>query len=326
MRNVRIRSDTFPLAAPFVIARGSKTAAEVVAVELREGGAVGRGEGVPYARYGESVASVEAQLRAVEAALGAGIARDELAALLPPGAARNAADCALWDLEAKLSGIGVDERIGLAAPSSTATALTVGIDTPERMAQAAAALLGADLIKVKVDADAPDLALTAVRAAAPKARLIVDPNESWTFDLLERMQPLLLALRIEFVEQPLPAGEDEMLDGFAPRVPICADESCHVAGDLERLAGRYGLVNIKLDKTGGLTEALVLLDCARRRGFGVMVGCMICTSLSIAPALRIAAAADYADLDGPLWLKQDRNGGIGLDAGRIIPPPPGFWG
>ena len=194
------------------------------------------------------------------------------------------------------------------------------------MAVAAAALADAPLIKVKVDGHEPEACLRAVRAAAPHPAMIVDPNEGWDLALLAELQPLLAELRVAFVEQPLPAAEDAGLAGFEPLVPICADESCHTAAELDMLAGRYGMVNIKLDKTGGLTEALVLLDAARARGFGVMVGCMISSSLSIAPALQLAAQADYADLDGPLWLKDDRPGGVVLRDGMLMPPANGFWG
>ncbi len=325
LRDVTARVERFPLARPFRISRGIKTLAEVVTVALREGAAEGRGEGVPYGRYGETVESVTAQIAAVEGALADGATRTEIQALLPPGAARNAVDCALWDLEARLGRGRVSEEIAGGPLQPTVTAITVSLDVPERMGEAAAALHAAELVKVKVDAEAPEACLRAVRAALPAMPLIVDPNESWDMALLERMQPLMLELGIAFVEQPLPAGEDRALEGFRPPVPVCADESCHTADDLEVLQSRYAMVNIKLDKTGGLTEALRLSEAARERGFGVMVGCMICSSLSIAPALIVAARADYADLDGPLWLAKDRPGGVLLRGGRLLPPEPGFW-
>lgn len=318
-RTVFSAIERWPLARPFRIARGVKTVAEVALVELTAAGVVGRGESVPYVRYGETPESVLAQIKALEPRLAAGLTRAELATALPPGAARNAIDCALWDLALK-SG-----EATLARPAPITTALTVGIDTPACMAEAATAIDG-PLIKVKVDAAAPGDALRAVRAARPDAILIVDPNESWSFALLQELQPLLAALAIAFVEQPIAAADDACLEGFTPLVPICADESCHVAADLPALRRRYGLVNLKLDKAGGLSEALAMLDQARALGFGVMVGCMICTSLSIAPALRLAGRADYADLDGPWWLARDRPGGVRLEGGRLLPPAPGFWG
>lgn len=318
--------ERLPLERPFRISRGVKTVAEVVTVELREGGCVGRGEAVPYARYDETPDAVAAQIAAVAPALREGATRADLAALLPPGAARNAVDCALWDLDAALSGRSVGSMTGWGDPGPVETALTVSLDSPASMAAATAAMVGARLIKVKVDASDPFEAIRAVRGSAADARLIVDPNESWDMSLLERIQPLLEELSVAFVEQPLPAGEDACLEGFRPRIPICADESCHTADDLETLKTRYGMVNIKLDKTGGLTGAIELLAAARALDLGVMVGCMVSSSLSIAPALHVAARADFADLDGPIWLAQDRAGGVTLRDGLLWPPSPGFWG
>lgn len=320
-RDVRSGIESWPLARPFRISRGVKTAADVVAVEIAVDGVTGRGEAVPYSRYGETPESVLAQVASVTEALADGAGRSTLAGLLPAGAARNALDCALWDLDAR-RGTGP-------LPTSLEpipTALTVSLDRPEAMGDAAAALAGVPLVKVKVDANEPELSLRAVRAAAPAPRLIVDPNESWDLALLKRLQPLLRELRVEFVEQPLPADLDAGLFGFDRLVPVCADESVHVSEDLGALIGRYDIVNLKLDKTGGLTEAFVLLEAARARGFGVMVGCMISTSLSIVPALHVAMHADYADLDGPWWLKEDRAGGITVKDGMILPPADGFWG
>ena len=325
MRDVRTSVEQWPLAAPFRISRGIKTVAEVVVVELHAGGRVGRGECVPYPRYGDTIESVSRQIEEVKGALAMGASRSELPGLLPPGPAMNAIDCALWDLEAALSGSSVQHMLGKVL-SPVATALTVSLDSPDKMAVAATALGEAALIKVKVNAEAPEACVRAVRSAAPGAALIVDPNESWDLDLLTRMQPILQELRVDFVEQPLPSEDDAGLEGFQPLVPICADESCHTAKDLDVLLRRYGMVNIKLDKTGGLTGGLELLEAARERGFGVMVGCMVSTSLSIAPAMHIAARADYADLDGPLLLKEDRPGGVSLQDGRLTPPTPGFWG
>lgn len=316
----------WPLARPFRISRGVKTTADVVQVEIRQGGVDGRGEAVPYARYGESVASVLEQLRDAAAAIEAGLSREELAVRMPAGAARNAIDCALWDLQARLSGRAVHLELGQPPLPTLVTAVTVGLDTPERMAAAARAVADAPLIKLKVAAEEPAARIRAVRAAAPQARLIVDPNESWTLDLLQALQPVLAEARVALVEQPLPAAEDAALAGFASVCPLCADESCHVRGDLDVVAGRYQVVNIKLDKTGGLTEALALLQAARERGLGVMVGCMVASSLGIVPALHVARHADFVDLDGPWWLREDAPGGVRIERGRLLPPAPGFWG
>jgi L-alanine-DL-glutamate epimerase-like enolase superfamily enzyme len=298
---------------------------ELVTVEIRQEGFSGLGETMPYARYGESLESVVRQIEAARPALAAGADRAELYSLLPPGAARQAVDCAMWDLEAKLSGRSVADRLGRPLTPVT-TAQTVSLDEPEKMGDAALALAAAPLVKVKLGPNDPEACLRAVRRSAPDVRMIVDANEGWDMPLLEGLQPALQELRIEFVEQPLPAGEDHALEGFSPLVPICADESCHTSADLDVLARRYAMINIKLGKTGGLTEALALLEAGRERGFGIMVGCMISTSLSIVPAMHVAALADYADLDGPLWLREDREGGVRLENGQIMPPAPGFWG
>jgi L-Ala-D/L-Glu epimerase len=234
-------------------------------------------------------------------------------------------DCALWDLQAQVEGRSVDEMIGHRLPTSLTTSVTISIDTPERMAEAASAVASAHLIKVKVDAR-PQAALEAVANAAPKAKLIVDPNESWDLGLLRDLQPLLARLPIAFVEQPLPASDDAALAEFKPLVPLCADESLHTTADLDRVAQRYQVINIKLDKTGGLTEALQLLAAARARRLDIMVGCMISTSLSIAPALQVAASADFVDLDGPWWLARDREHGVRIDAGILSVSSPFLWG
>ncbi|KRE89511.1 mandelate racemase [Frateuria sp. Soil773] len=326
LRELSIRHCRFPLVAPFRISRGVKHAADVVMVELRQGGKCGRGESVPYGRYGESVASVIDQLEALRAEVMAGMGRDELQARLPPGAARNALDAALWDLEASVGSVPVWAQLARPAPSPLTSALTVGIDTPERMAAAAAEIADAGLIKIKLDTHDSAARIEAVRRAAPTARLIVDPNESWDIDLLRALQPVLERSAVDLVEQPLPAENDDDLLGFSSRIPICADESCHVAADLPRLRGRYQAVNIKLDKTGGLTEAWRLLRSARAEGFRIMVGCMVGSSFGIAPALELAREAEFVDLDGPLWLKDDYPHGVSLRGGMLVPPSPGFWG
>jgi L-alanine-DL-glutamate epimerase-like enolase superfamily enzyme len=326
LRQLSVAHQSWPLAAPFRISRGVKHSAEVITVEINQGGVRGRGESVPYARYGETIDSVLQQIRLVANAIEAGSSRAELAQLLPAGAARNAVDCALWDLGARLAGTSVWSMLHRMQPQALTTALTISLDTPERMGAAAAKIASAGLIKVKVDAVDPAAQIRAVRQAAPSARLIVDPNESWTIDLLRRIEPTLVALDVALVEQPLPATDDSDLEGFSSTVPICADESCHVAADLPRLRGRYQVVNIKLDKTGGLTEALSLLSAARADGFRIMVGCMISSSLSIAPAFLVAQEAEFVDLDGPLWFKADHRGGVQSHDGVLQPVAPGFWG
>ncbi|HEX8216056.1 MAG TPA: N-acetyl-D-Glu racemase DgcA [Allosphingosinicella sp.] len=325
-RTLSAQHDSFALSAPFRISRGVKTAAEVVTVTVREGEAIGRGEAVPYPRYGESVASALASIEEARGLVETGAGRDALLDALPAGAARNAIDCALWDLEAKLTGRSVAEAIGGAEPRLVATALTIGIDAPDAMAKAAAALADAPVLKVKVDANEPEAQIRAVRAAAPRAALIVDPNESWDRALVEAMQGVLVETRIALLEQPVPADSDGWLEGFEPAVPICADESVHVAADLDLVERRYQAVNVKLDKAGGLTAALELARAARTRGLGLMTGCMVSSSLSIAPALHLALLSDFVDLDGPLWLRKDRPGGVRAEGGLLWPPAAGFWG
>lgn len=319
------RIERWPLARPFRISRGVKTEAIVAVVEAHLGNKVGRGEAVPYERYNETPEAVLAQLAVLEQHRPDALMRQELAKLLPAGAARNAVDCALWDLEAQVAGCSVDELIGRGLPTSFITSVTISIDTPDKMAEAARAVASAQLIKVKVDAR-PQAALQAVANAAPNAKLIVDPNESWDIGLLQNLQPFLAQLPIAFVEQPLPASEDAALAEFKPLVPLCADESLHTTADLDRVAQRYQVINIKLDKAGGLTEALQLLAAARARKLGIMVGCMISTSLSIAPALHVAASADFVDLDGPWWLARDREQGVRIDAGVLSVSSPFLWG
>jgi L-alanine-DL-glutamate epimerase-like enolase superfamily enzyme len=320
------RIERWPLARPFRISRGVRMQAEVVVVEARVGDKLGRGEGVPYARYGETPDTVLAQLALLAQQDPAHLTRAHLLKLLPAGAARNAVDCALWDLEAQITGRSVGEIIGEPLPTSLPTAVTVAIDTPENMAAAASAVAGAGLLKIKVDGQQPQAAIEAVAMAAPDARLIIDANESWTIDQLRELQQFLARLNIAFVEQPLPATGDAALAGFKPLVPICADESVHTSEDLPQVAGRYQLVNIKLDKAGGLTEALRLRAAARECKLGILVGCMVCTSLSIAAALQVAAGADYADLDGPWWLSRDRDHGVSIEAGVLTVKSPFLWG
>ena len=326
-RTLTVFGETFPLHTPFRISRGVKTAAEVVTVTIGQDGMTGRGESVPYPRYGESVASTIAAIEAGRAAIEQGLSRQDLLHLMPAGAARNAIDCALWDLELRLAGSDFAAALDLARPlRPIVTAMTISLDTPDTMARAAAALADAPLLKVKVDRSDPAALLAAVRAAAPQPRMIVDPNESWTIDEVRDLQGLMTDLRVDLLEQPLPADADDDLIGFRSAIPIAADESVHVAADLDALPDGYAVVNIKLDKAGGLTAALDLAAAARQRGLGVMTGCMICSSLSIAPAWAIAAKSDFADLDGPLWLAEDRTGGVSGANGLLLPPQPGFWG
>lgn len=327
-RALCMRSERWPLSRPFRISRGVKTAAEVVVVEIREanGCAVGRGEAVPYPRYGESTASVMSQIESLRTPLAGGLARHELLERLGAGAARNAVDCALWDLEAQAANAGVAGMLGESPVRPITTALTISLNAPADMAEAARNAACAPVIKIKVDGHDPALQIRAVRQVCPRSELIVDPNESWNADILREMQPVLVENRVALLEQPLPAGSEHQIEGFASSVPMCADESCHTAADLAQLIGHYQFVNIKLDKTGGLTAALELLHQARARGFGIMVGCMICTSLSIAPALHLARHARFVDVDGPLWLARDRAGGMRFSHRQIIPPQNGFWG
>ncbi|MEH3039987.1 MAG: dipeptide epimerase [Sphingomonas paucimobilis] len=326
LRHLDVAHDRFGLSTPFRISRGVKTAADVVTVTLRQGGTTGRGEAVPYARYGEGNEDTLAAIRAIAPALAEGAGRQDLAALLPAGAARNAVDCALWDLEARLADTTVAALAGLAEPVALPSAITIGLDTPDAMARAAARVATVPLLKVKVDRTDPAAQIAAIRSVAPTPRLIVDPNESWTIDTLRSLRERLTEWRVDLLEQPLPAADDGALATFDSPVPIAADEALHTAADLDRLAGRYDVVNIKLDKTGGLTEALVLAGRAHERGFGLMVGCMVCSSLGIAPATLLGGRAAFVDLDGPLWLSDDRPGGVTDHNGMLSPAAPGFWG
>ncbi|KQT34612.1 mandelate racemase [Sphingomonas sp. Leaf412] len=320
LRTLDARHDRFGLNAPFRISRGVKTAADVVTVTIRDGDHAGRGEGVPYPRYGETVEGALAAIEGVRALVEGGVTRAELAAIMPAGAARNAVDCALWDLEARLSGMPVT------LPDRIASAITIGIDTPDAMAAVASRHAAVPLLKVKVNREDAVAQIAAVRMVAPDPRLIVDPNESWRVEDIARWQDMLAAQRVDLLEQPVPADDDAGLEGLASAVPLCADEALHTRADLDRLRRRYKYVNIKLDKTGGLTEALALADAARDMGFGLMMGCMVSSSLSIAPAMLIAARAAFVDLDGPLWLSADRDGGVRDDGGYMLAPAAGFWG
>ena len=326
-RSLTVAGEILPLHTPFRISRGVRTAAQVVTVAIAQDGVTGRGECVPYPRYGENAESTILAIEAMRGAIEQGVTRHELLTLMPAGAARNAIDCALWDLELRLAGSDLASAFGLERPlRPIVTAMTVSLDTPDLMAAAAAALADAPLLKIKVDRSDPAAALKAVRAVAPKPKMIVDPNESWTIAEVRDLQGLMTDLRIDLLEQPLPADADHDLIGFRSAIPIAADEAVHVAADLGSLPDGYGVANIKLDKSGGLTAAIELAEAARARGLGVMTGCMICSSLSIAPAWAIAATSSFADLDGPLWLAEDRAGGVSAAHGIMSPPQPGFWG
>jgi L-alanine-DL-glutamate epimerase-like enolase superfamily enzyme len=325
-RALAVHHDRFALKTPFRIARGVKTVAEVVTVTIGEGVNVGRGEGVPYPRYGETIEGAIAEIDAVRGLIEQGATRADIGKAMRAGAARNAVDCALWDLEARLAGTSVAALAGIAPAGAIASAITIGIDTPDAMARAAHGAARVPILKIKVDRDGAAEQIAAVRAVAPAPRLIVDPNESWRVEDVADRLALLREHRVDLLEQPVPAGEDGGLAALAGAIPICADESLHTRADLDRLAGLYSHVNVKLDKTGGLTEALALAEAAQARGFGVMVGCMVCSSLGIAPAMLVAQGAEFVDLDGPLWLAEDRPGGARDDRGHLAPPAPGFWG
>jgi len=326
MRRVCVIQESWSIAGRFTISRGSKTASDVILVEIEEGGVKGRGECVPYAHYGETMASAAAAIEGILPALESGLERDELQSRLPAGAARNAVDCALWDLAAKRSGRPVWALAGLKRPGTIVTAYTLSLDTAENMAAAARKQADRPLLKLKL-AGPEDLdRVEAVHANAPKARLIVDANEGWTAEIYARLAPRLKQIGVELVEQPLPAGKDEALAGMTRPVAVCADESCHDRASLAAVAGRYDAVNIKLDKTGGLTEALALKREAEAAGYKIMVGCMLATSLSMAPALLLAEGAAFVDLDGPLLLSRDRQPGLVYDGSRIAPAEPALWG
>jgi L-alanine-DL-glutamate epimerase-like enolase superfamily enzyme len=325
-RRLSVATESWPIQGRFTISRGSVTAVELVVVTLSEGDAVGRGECRPYPRYGESPASVTAEIEVLATRLAEGLGRAELQGRLHPGAARNALDCALWDLEAKLSGRPAWELAGLPAPRPLVTAYTLSLDTPDAMARAAAANASRPLLKLKLAGEGDLERVAAVRQAAPASELIVDANEGWTVESYRAFAPALAALGVAMIEQPLPATADEGLRGEARPVPLCADESAHARAGLERFVGLYDLVNVKLDKTGGLTEALAMIAAARALNLGIMVGCMVATSLAMAPAVLAAQGADYVDLDGPLLLAEDRAEGLEFRGSTLQPPNAALWG
>jgi L-alanine-DL-glutamate epimerase-like enolase superfamily enzyme len=324
---VTARAEIWPLRQRFVTAHGAKSKIEPVVATVRVGTHVGRGECIAYPRYGETVTGVIAAIEGVAPALARTPDRRVLAELLPPCAARNALDCALWDLEAKQAGRRAWELAGIAMPATITTAYTLSADLPEAMAAAAAANRDRPLLKLKLVGDGADLArVEAVRASAPASRLVVDANEGWTVADYDALAPAFARLGVALIEQPLSAAEDGALAGRPRPVPVCADESVHVAADVARLADRYDVVNIKLDKAGGLTEALAMAEAARTHGLKVMVGCMMATSLAMAPAMLLAAQAEVVDLDGPLWLARDRSPPLAASGSRLAPPEPALWG
>ncbi|MCS6780547.1 MAG: dipeptide epimerase [Geminicoccaceae bacterium] len=325
-RRLEARHERFKIRGVFTIARGSRTHADVVLVEIHEGEARGRGEGVPYARYGETVASVLAQIEAQRPLIEGGGTRAELTKALPPGAARNALDCALWDLEAKLAKKPVWRLAGIQAPKSVTTAFTISLASPEAMAEAARQAADRPILKLKLGGEGDLARVRAVRAAAPKAKLIVDANESWHPDRVASWLDAMAEFGVELVEQPLPAGQDSMLADIPHPVPVAADESAHDAASLDRLVGCYELVNLKLDKTGGFTEGLAFARRAQELGFGLMVGCMLGTSLAMAPAMFLAQRASWVDLDGPLLLAEDRTPALRYQGSLVYPPSPDLWG
>jgi L-alanine-DL-glutamate epimerase-like enolase superfamily enzyme len=316
----------WPLARPLMTADGIKTTVDVVVAEISDGDSRGRGEGVPLRRYGESIDSVVAELEAMKGAVFSGLDRDTLQHAMPPGAARNALDCAFWDIDAKRTYRSVAELAGLGVVSPVVTAFTVAFDTPDKMAEQAVANRTRPLLRLELGGDGDVERVRAVREAAPAARIIVDANESWNEPQLREYMPMLIDLRVALIEQPLPADADDALARLEHPIPLCADESCRTLADLDRLDGKYQVINIKLDKVGGLTEALALAEEAKRRGLRIMVGGVISTSLGIAPTLLVAQQAEIVDLDGPLRLALDRGAGLRYDGSTIRPADPKLWG
>lgn len=319
MREVLVEVERFPIAGSFTISRGSRTEAVVVTVRIREDGLEGQGECVPYARYGESVESVVRQVEGIGERLRAGAGRDELLTLLPAGAARNAIDCALWDLEARRNGTSVAALAGRAPLKPVVTCYTLSLGSPESMREAAAKAAHRPLLKVKLGGDGDAERIAAVRDGAPGSRLVVDANEAWRPHNLAANLAACANAGVELIEQPLPAGDDAALADVDSNIAICADESIHDFASLGHLPGWYNAINIKLDKTGGLTDALRLLDAAKARGLGIMVGCMLGTSLAMRPAVILAQEADVIDLDGPLLLAKDRENPLRYDGSLLIP-------
>ena len=325
MPRLTVRIERWPISGSFIISRGAKTEAIVVIAEISDGELTGRGECVPYARYGENPEGVAAAIEALKADVAEGLERDSLQTRMKPSAARNALDCALWDLAARRAGKRAWELAGLPAPRPVTTAYTISLDAPDKMAADARAA-NYPLLKLKLGGAGDPERLAKVRAARLDARLIVDANEGWRTENLKENFSACAAANVELIEQPLPAAEDDALAKIVRPVPVCADESLHDRASLAALHGKYDAVNIKLDKTGGLTEALALSDQAARAGFTLMLGSMVSTSLGVAPALLLAARAKFVDLDGPLLLAKDRAPGLHYENARVFPPAPELWG
>ena len=325
-RDLKVGVERFPIRGGFTISRGAKHEAVVVVATITDGASSGRGECVPYARYDESVEGVAQAIEACAPAVAGGLDQAGLQALLPPGAARNALDCALWDLEAKISGRSAAERAGLAPLRAVETAFTISLASPEEMAARAREAARYPLLKLKLGGDGDEARLAAIRDAVPNVRLIADANEAWHASALEHLLAAAKAAGVELIEQPLPAAADAALQYIARVVPVCADESVHDRASLRDIAKRYDAVNIKLDKTGGLTEALATAAEARKLGLKIMAGCMVATSLAMAPALLLAQNADWIDLDGPLLLDRDRTLGLAYTSGTVTPAPAALWG
>lgn len=325
-RYLEATTETFPVAGSFTISRGSRTEIHVVTCTITENGVAGRGECVPYGRYGETIAGVMADIEAIGDAIGAGMGREDLQRRMKPGAARNAVDCALWDLEAKLSGESVARTILKEDPQPLLTAYTISLADPLTMADKARDNASRPLLKIKTGTADDEERMRAVRAAAPDAAIIIDANEGWSDSNIAHHLRVAAELNIALIEQPLPSGKDTILAKIECLVPLCADESVHASSDLAALRDRYDAINIKLDKTGGLTEALVMKAQAEQLGFTVMVGCMLGTSLAMAPAVLLAQGVGYADLDGPLLLARDRDPGLTYDRSWVHPPQRVLWG
>ncbi|MEP0708570.1 MAG: N-acetyl-D-Glu racemase DgcA [Parvibaculum sp.] len=328
MREITVEAQSWPIAGAFTISRGAKTEARVVVTTVSEGGVTGRGECVPYQRYGENEKDTIAAIKALQPALTDGMTREELQRTMPRGAARNALDCAMWDLEAKRTGRPAWELAGLGKPRALTTAYTLSLGSPDAMEAAAAAAADRPLLKLKLGqgGDEDIARVEAVRAGAPRAALIVDANEGWKPEDVMPLAREFARLGVSLIEQPVPAKDDEVLRGIASPVPLCADESAHGLEGMKRLVGLYDFINVKLDKTGGLTEALSVMRCAKARKLRVMVGCMVATSLAMAPAMLVAQQADYVDLDGPLLLAEDRKPALRYEGSLVYPPEAELWG
>jgi len=321
-----VSNDSFQLAQVFTISRGSRTQADVITVKLEDDGFAGYGECVPYARYNETMDSVNQQIESVRGAISDGMTRAELQSALPVGTARNALDCAMWDLEAKKGNTTVWQLAGLSEPQPVTTCFTLSLESPEKMLAAATKSKTMPMLKIKLGGDGDLERLQAVRQGAPDSQLVVDANEGWSVKDYLRLAPVMVDLGVALVEQPLPADNDDALKGIERSLPICADESCHDRASLEKLHGKYDFINIKLDKTGGLTEALALKAAATDAGFKIMVGCMVSTSLAMAPGVLVAQGAEVVDLDGPLLLAEDRDPAIEFEGALMSPAPRALWG